>query len=85
MAYLVLEGEGVILAFDIESEEGEEGQEEEREGAEEERDKTAEYEAFLHSERIRLAVDGQRLHRVAPSCGWTAMVASKIWEPPELG
>ena len=84
-ACLALEGDGIVLAFDMESEESEEGQEEEREGPEEEKDKTAEYEAFLQKNRIRLALDGQRLHLVPPPGGWSSMVEARIWEPPELG
>jgi len=80
-----LEGERAMMAFDLESEESEEGQEEEREGQKEKKDKTSEYEAFLNGDRIRLALDSQRLHRAAPGSGWTALVDSKIWEPPELG
>ena len=84
-SYSALEGDAIILVWDIESEESEEGQEEEREGPEEEKDKTSEYEAFLHGERIRVALDGQRLHRVAPPGAWNSLAAARIWEPPELG
>ncbi len=80
-----LEGERAMMAFDLESEESEEGQEEEREGQKEKKDKTSEYEAFLNGDRIRLALDGLRLHQVAPSGVWSSMVEAKIWEPPELG
>jgi hypothetical protein len=80
-----LEGERAMMAFDLESEESEEGQEEEREGQKEKKDKTSEYEAFLNGDRIRLALDGLRLHQVAPSGVWSSMVDAKIWEPPELG
>jgi hypothetical protein len=80
-----LEGERTIMAFDLESEESEEGQEEEREGQNEKKDKTSEYEAFLNGDRIRLALDSQRLHRVVPGNVWTVLVDAKIWEPPELG
>lgn len=82
---LALEGGQKVMAFDMESEESEEGQEEEREGQKDKKDKTAEYEAFLNGDRIRLALDGLRLHQVAPPGVWSSMVAATIWEPPELG
>ena len=84
-ACFALKGDGIAFAFDMESEESEEGQEEEREGPEEEKDKTAEYEAFLQKNRIRLALDGQRLHSVPPPGGLASLVEARIWEPPELG
>ena len=84
-ACFALDGTGKVMAFDLESEESEEGQEEEREGPEEKKDKTAEYEAFLNGNRIRVALDSRRLHQVPPPGGWSALVNAKIWEPPELG
>ena len=78
-------GEGVLLVFDMDSEESEEGQEEEREGPEEKKDKTAEYEAFLNADRARVAAAALLLYQVPPPGCWSALVAAKIWEPPELG
>ena len=84
-AMCILQGDDVVHAFDMESEESEEGQEEEREGPEERKDKQAEYEAFLNADRMRLATDVQRLHQSPPPSGLSALVDAKIWEPPELG
>jgi len=78
-----LQGENLVMAFDFDSEESEEGQEEEREGPEEKKDKSSEDGAFLNGERSRLASEGRMLHQVAPPNEWSAMVAAKIWEPPE--
>lgn len=78
-----LSGEISVVALDFDSEESEEGQEEEREGPEEKKDKTLEDAAFLNGERLRLAAVGRLLHNVAPPNEWDAMVAAKIWEPPE--
>lgn len=78
-------GKGVVLAFDLESEESEEGQEEEREGPEEQKDKTSKYEAFLNGERVRLALQGRLPHRVSPDSYLQSLVDARVWEPPELG
>ena len=79
-------GEYPVMALDFDSEESEEGQEEEREGPEEEKkDKTSEEAAFLNGERLRIAAERQMLHEAPPSNEWEAMVAAKIWEPPEWG
>ncbi|MCH1574909.1 MAG: hypothetical protein L7S67_01415 [Flavobacteriales bacterium] len=72
-----------VMVFDFDSEESEEGQEEEREGPEEKKDKTLEDLAFVNGERLRLAAEGKALHEVPPPNEWEAMVAAKIWEPPE--
>jgi hypothetical protein len=84
-AFGTFEGSSSVLALDFDSEESEESQEEEREGPEEKKDKSSEDGAFLHGHRLRLAAEVQRLHAVLPPSEWDAMVAAKIWEPPEMG
>ena len=72
-----------LVCLDFEGEESEES-EEEREGPEE-KEGEAEFEALLASRRSDNAVGAHLRHGLSPSNALKEMVASRIWEPPELG
>ncbi len=81
---LTLHGDGVVLVMDSEAEESEESQEEEREGPEEKESKVK-FEALLAAHRNCASIEAQHRHNPPAVTTWQALVAGRIWEPPEQG
>jgi len=81
---LTMNGDGVVWVFDAEAEESEESSEEEREGPEEKEGK-GKFEALLAAQRDGATIEAQLRHEAVLPTSWQALVAGRIWEPPEQG
>lgn len=83
---LTMNGDGVVWVFDAEAEESEESSEEEREGPEEREGKgKGKFEALLAAQRDGATIEAQLRHEALLPTSWQALVAGRIWEPPEQG